>query len=267
MFLQGIRRHATYANVCATLALFVALSGGIAWAATELRPKSVKSKHIAPRAVRAIHIAPGVIGSAQIRNGSVVAADLAPALRNGLNRVGPPGPAGPAAATAPPGPAGVPGRDGADPDFAGRRMGAAIRQLAAAANEGVAPEIPLGSVDGVEMFVRCFRTLGVPDDTHLTLNARAGAGRAGTLVADTDAGFVILAPGPARRELIELATDDTTAARLVSSRLTLRLPGGTARDLRLFIHVQRTPNLPSTQLFPAGHSCGVGDLGDELVGG
>jgi hypothetical protein len=84
----------TYANVIATVALFVALGGG-AYAALKVPKNSV--------------------GSAQIRNGKVKAPDLArgsvtPAkIRGGLaaGGNGPPGPAGPA------GPTGRAGRDGA----------------------------------------------------------------------------------------------------------------------------------------------------------
>lgn len=46
--MRGLRRHVTYANVTATLALFVALSAG----AYALSRNDVKSKHIAPGAVK-----------------------------------------------------------------------------------------------------------------------------------------------------------------------------------------------------------------------
>ena len=44
--LAGIRRRLTYANVASSLALFIAISGGVAFAVTQLDPNSVKSKHI-----------------------------------------------------------------------------------------------------------------------------------------------------------------------------------------------------------------------------
>ena len=47
--LARIRARMSYANVTATLALFLALSGGIAWA---LANNSVKSRHIAPNAAK-----------------------------------------------------------------------------------------------------------------------------------------------------------------------------------------------------------------------
>lgn len=51
--LARLRSHLTYANVTATLALFLALGGGIAWA---LETNSVKSKHIVNEQVKAVDI-------------------------------------------------------------------------------------------------------------------------------------------------------------------------------------------------------------------
>jgi hypothetical protein len=52
-----LRRHLSYANVAATLALFVALGGG-AYAATQLPPKSVGTKQLKDRAVTPVKLAP-----------------------------------------------------------------------------------------------------------------------------------------------------------------------------------------------------------------
>ena len=46
LLLAGIRSRLTYANVASSLALFLALSGGVAFAVTQLDANSVKSKHI-----------------------------------------------------------------------------------------------------------------------------------------------------------------------------------------------------------------------------
>jgi hypothetical protein len=48
-----IRRHLTYANVTATLALFIALGMGSAYAAQQLAPKSVGATQLRPGAVTA----------------------------------------------------------------------------------------------------------------------------------------------------------------------------------------------------------------------
>jgi hypothetical protein len=83
--------HVTYANVVATLALFVAL-GGSAYAAIKLPANSVGTVQLRDNAVV----------SSKVANGSLLAADF----KAGQLPAGPAGPAGP---TGPAGPAGAPG--------------------------------------------------------------------------------------------------------------------------------------------------------------
>ncbi|HYN37231.1 MAG TPA: hypothetical protein VEV82_09695 [Actinomycetota bacterium] len=52
--LAKLRSHLTYANVMATIALFMAIGGGVAWAA--LAMNSVKSRHIVDGHVRGIDV-------------------------------------------------------------------------------------------------------------------------------------------------------------------------------------------------------------------
>jgi hypothetical protein len=85
-----LRRHLTYANVAATLALFLAL-GGAAYAATQLPKNSV--------------------GTKQLRNGAVTAAKIAKQTRNQLR--GSRGPAGQQGAQGKIGKAGAKGATGA----------------------------------------------------------------------------------------------------------------------------------------------------------
>lgn len=59
--MNGIRRHLTYANIAATLALFLALSGGIAFAAGKLAKNSVGANQLKA----------GAVSTAKIRNGAV----------------------------------------------------------------------------------------------------------------------------------------------------------------------------------------------------
>ena len=61
-----MHRPFSYANVAATLALFVAL-GGTSYAAVTLAPASVKAKHLAA----------GAVTTAKVKNGSLKAADFA----------------------------------------------------------------------------------------------------------------------------------------------------------------------------------------------
>lgn len=81
------RPRLTYANVTATLALFLALGGGAAFAATQLAPKSVGARQLRPGAVTADKIrknavtAPKIIALAvkngKLANGAVDTAKLA----------------------------------------------------------------------------------------------------------------------------------------------------------------------------------------------
>src|SRR5881409_1655372 len=89
--LERLRARLTYANVIATLALFVAL-GGSSYAALKLPRNSVGSTQIRP----------GAVGSSEVRNRSIRTTDLSvsarQALRGAQGPIGPQGPAGPAAA-------------------------------------------------------------------------------------------------------------------------------------------------------------------------
>ena len=87
-----LRDRLTYANVTATLALFIAL-GGTSYAAITLPRNSVGAKQIRTNAV----------GSNEIRNGTVTNRDISrrarAALRGQQGPAGPAGPAGPPAVT------------------------------------------------------------------------------------------------------------------------------------------------------------------------
>lgn len=91
--MRSARRHLTYANVVATLALAIAVGTGSAWAASQLAPKSVGARQLRPGAVTADKIrkhavtAPKLEAQAvkqgKIANGAVVGAKLAPAAVEG----------------------------------------------------------------------------------------------------------------------------------------------------------------------------------------
>jgi hypothetical protein len=83
--LNRLRGKLTYANVTATLALFLVLAGGTAFAASQMLPKNS-------------------VGAKQIRKGAVTPAKLAPATAVRLT--------GPKGATGPQGPQGQPGVQG-----------------------------------------------------------------------------------------------------------------------------------------------------------
>jgi hypothetical protein len=104
--LSHLRRHLTYANVVATLALFFALSTGGAFAASKL----LTGKQIKNGTVTANDLAKSSVTSKQLKNGTVARADLAP----GVATSGPTGPKGDTGAQGPAGPAGSSGATPAD---------------------------------------------------------------------------------------------------------------------------------------------------------
>jgi hypothetical protein len=94
----------TYANVVATLALFVAL-GGSSYAAVQLGDNSVTSRNIAKGQVKASDLAKSSVTSTKVKDGSLLATDFQAGQL----------PAGPAGATGRPGaqgPAGLRGERG-----------------------------------------------------------------------------------------------------------------------------------------------------------
>ncbi|HUC07454.1 MAG TPA: hypothetical protein VMR96_05135 [Solirubrobacterales bacterium] len=64
--MKTLRRHLTYANITATLALFIALGMGSAYAASELAPKSVGAKQLRPGAVVADKIRKNAVTAPKI---------------------------------------------------------------------------------------------------------------------------------------------------------------------------------------------------------
>ena len=102
-----VRRNLSYANVMATIAVFVALGGG-AVAAVTLERNSVRTEHIRAGAVNRSDIARTAVDSRSVRDRSLVAQDF----RAGELRAGPAGERGPAGAAGPAGPAGPVGSTG-----------------------------------------------------------------------------------------------------------------------------------------------------------
>jgi hypothetical protein len=86
-----LRGRLSYANVTASLALFIAL-GGTGYAAVTLPRNSVGSAQLRSNAVGAKEIRRGAVRSGEIRNRTIRLRDLATSTRNSLR--GTPGPQG-----------------------------------------------------------------------------------------------------------------------------------------------------------------------------
>lgn len=84
--MKQIRAHLTYANVMSTLAVFLVLAGGMAFAASELgknsvgtrelKPKAVKTGILAPEAAKTGKIAKKAIVTNRLRNNAVTGAKV-----------------------------------------------------------------------------------------------------------------------------------------------------------------------------------------------
>ena len=97
--LAALRGRLTYANVVASLALFIAL-GGTSYAVTELPKDSVGRTQLKAKAVGAKELAPKSVTSRAIRDRTIGVADISSAARKSLRgAAGPAGPAGAGVAT------------------------------------------------------------------------------------------------------------------------------------------------------------------------
>ena len=74
--MNSIRRRLTYANVTASLALFLVVAGGSAFAATQLAKNSVGAKQLKKNAVTAAKIKKEAVTSAKLKKASVTGSKI-----------------------------------------------------------------------------------------------------------------------------------------------------------------------------------------------
>ena len=83
--IDRLRRRLTYANVMATLAMFVALGGGAYAVATigarDIKKNAVRSKHIKRANVKRSDLRANAVNSAKVADGSLKLADVADVSR------------------------------------------------------------------------------------------------------------------------------------------------------------------------------------------
>ena len=104
-----LRKRLTYANVIATLALFLAL-GGTSYAVTALPKNSVGTQQLKKNAVTGVKVKDGSLSSADFAAGTLLKGDTGATGATGAT--GPQGPTGLTGATGPQGPTGLTGATG-----------------------------------------------------------------------------------------------------------------------------------------------------------
>src|SRR5215218_9253006 len=93
--MSRIRSQLTYANVMATVAVFIAL-GGTSYAVTQLPRNSVGAKQIRSGAVAKSELRPNAVTSRSFRSRSIAIRDISLGARASLRgQQGPAGPVGP----------------------------------------------------------------------------------------------------------------------------------------------------------------------------
>jgi hypothetical protein len=73
---KKVRERLTYANVMSTIAVFIALGGATAFAASRLPKNSVGSRQIKAKAVTTGKLANGAVSGVKVANGSLTGADI-----------------------------------------------------------------------------------------------------------------------------------------------------------------------------------------------
>jgi hypothetical protein len=149
-----LRSRLTYANLIATLALFLALGGG-AYAAVKLPKNSVGGKQIKANAV----------SSGKVKDGSLKQADF------GAGEL----PAGPAGANGTPGRDGTNGTDGTD-GAPGETVGYAQVSAAGTVIGSGSSNIPQAAVSHPTAGVYCFAGAQLPANTRTAMVASDNAG-------------------------------------------------------------------------------------------
>lgn len=133
--MQSIRKRLTYANVVASLALFLALGGATAFAATQLARNSVGAKQLKRNSVTAAKLKKNAVTTKKIKNGAVTGPKVKVAT---LGTV-------PSAKTL--------------TGYARKGLTKVVASAAGAsfeASEAAAPEIPLFSAGAFTIYAKCF---------------------------------------------------------------------------------------------------------------
>jgi hypothetical protein len=164
-----LRPHLTYANVVASLALFVALGGG-SYAAVALSRNSVGATQIRRAAVGPSELKRDAVDSVRVRNRSLREVDFAPGqLPVGRGATGLTGPIGAQGAAGPAGPTGLTGPPGAPNPNADTVDGVSAARFTYGGATNTGPETIL-TLGGLSLRASCI----VPADIVLEATTTVG---------------------------------------------------------------------------------------------
>jgi hypothetical protein len=212
--LRTLRSRLTYANVVASIALFVAL-GGSSYAAVQLSKNSVKSKHIGSGQVRTGDIRGNAVTTSKIRNGTLELSDFNAQVASDLR--GAAGPQGPGGAQGPQGAGGEAGAAGPSGSSVSRLHWAGTTTVG---NNTQAPLLP--------PITR----------THKGDTSQLYTGRA-SITAPSDC------PGGGNMDVIVYETQNGNAERILERRVSFSdVPAGETRTVELASRID-VPGLAS----------------------
>lgn len=142
--MHQIRNRVTYANVMATIAVFLALGGATAVAASKLGKNTVGTKQLKKNSVTTAKLKKNAVTEKKVRNGAITTAKIKDGAVTGakvqtatLGTV-------PSAAT-----------------FNGYSRRGIVRVAESPAGEAAAPEVPLLSAGAFSVYAKCFTDGGV----------------------------------------------------------------------------------------------------------
>lgn len=226
----------SYANVVATLALFIAL-GGVSWAAVKLPKNSVGSKQIKKNAVTSAKIKKNSIISSKIKNGAIQGADI---NLGSLGKV-------PSAAVA----------DTAENTFFVSKTGLVTgTDNDANVAQSLATEVPLYSIGQISFYAKCFKDAD-NDRVYGGIYARTTAN--GTYFNGYNSGggaMDINSPESSRYLLSDYAASDTQDVEQdYDANLLIGTDGVGAQVSSIAGMRNGTPSGPIAVIFPGEESC------------
>jgi hypothetical protein len=234
--MQRVRNKLTYANVVASLALFLVLSGATAYAASHLAPNSVGAKQLKSSAVTTSKLKRNTVTATKLRLGSVTATKIEKGAVTGAK-------IGDGAVTgAKIGDGAVTGAKIKDGAISAQQLGAQsvgnsqtqlvkvfkAGAVAAAASEGAAPKVELGTVGPFHFYAKCFHgQTAVIEQSYIELTS--GVATLGTVarVLKKSAPYLTPALPESERVLNSIETEPNSIGQALGATFEAAASDGT----------------------------------------